>query len=301
MLRPSFAALVAAEEELGPLFALVERAADGRLRLAEMAGLFFHCAAGGRRAARASGSAQAIAEQGLARATPALKALLTQILQGRVLATVREARLGGGLAGALLGWRPDEFWRATPAELAAVLEAMSGGEAPAPVARGSGAAEGEVSRWMKRSRRCWSACAPTPAVFARDVATMRARAGGAVRGRRRPGRADAGERAGAGGEDRQARLRGSEAGGAVGDGGDRRGGDPAGLKSLFGGGGGGGLGGLLGTHARRDPARRAGQGDRRAGRAGRPYLVGERGPELFVPTASGRIETRARAARATSG
>ena len=33
------------------------------------------------------------------------------------------ARLAG-LAGALLGWRPDEFWRATPAELAAVLAAM---------------------------------------------------------------------------------------------------------------------------------------------------------------------------------
>ena len=29
VLRPSFAALVAAEEELGPLFALVERAAAG--------------------------------------------------------------------------------------------------------------------------------------------------------------------------------------------------------------------------------------------------------------------------------
>lgn len=29
-----------------------------------------------------------------------------------------------GLAGAVLGWRPDEFWRATPAELAAVLRAM---------------------------------------------------------------------------------------------------------------------------------------------------------------------------------
>ena len=41
------------------------------------------------------------------------------------------ARLAG-LAGALLGWRPDEFWRATPAELGAVLEAMVGpGEAPA--------------------------------------------------------------------------------------------------------------------------------------------------------------------------
>jgi uncharacterized phage protein (TIGR02216 family) len=26
-----------------------------------------------------------------------------------------------GLAGRLLGWRPDDFWRATPAELAAIL------------------------------------------------------------------------------------------------------------------------------------------------------------------------------------
>lgn len=40
------------------------------------------------------------------------------------------ARLAG-LAGALLGWRPDEFWRATPAELAAILAAMAG-DAPAP-------------------------------------------------------------------------------------------------------------------------------------------------------------------------
>ena len=30
-----------------------------------------------------------------------------------------------GVAGALLGWRPDEFWRATPAELGAVLQAMA--------------------------------------------------------------------------------------------------------------------------------------------------------------------------------
>ena len=33
------------------------------------------------------------------------------------------ARLAG-VAGALLGWRPDEFWRATPAELGAVLKAL---------------------------------------------------------------------------------------------------------------------------------------------------------------------------------
>ena len=40
------------------------------------------------------------------------------------------ARLAG-LAGALLGWRPGEFWRATPAELAAVLWAVAGEEEPA--------------------------------------------------------------------------------------------------------------------------------------------------------------------------
>jgi uncharacterized phage protein (TIGR02216 family) len=27
-----------------------------------------------------------------------------------------------GMTARLLGWRPDEFWRATPAELAAVLQ-----------------------------------------------------------------------------------------------------------------------------------------------------------------------------------
>lgn len=32
-----------------------------------------------------------------------------------------------GAAAVLLGWQPEEFWRATPAELAAVLRAMTGG------------------------------------------------------------------------------------------------------------------------------------------------------------------------------
>jgi Phage tail tube protein, GTA-gp10 len=45
VLRPTFAALVAAEEELGPLFALVERAASGTLKLSEMVALFWHCLA----------------------------------------------------------------------------------------------------------------------------------------------------------------------------------------------------------------------------------------------------------------
>jgi hypothetical protein len=41
----------------------------------------------------------------------------------------RAARLAG-IAGWLLGWRPDEFWRATPAELAAVLKTARGEEGP---------------------------------------------------------------------------------------------------------------------------------------------------------------------------
>jgi uncharacterized phage protein (TIGR02216 family) len=37
-----------------------------------------------------------------------------------------------GLAGAIAGWRPDEFWRATPAELETVLAAFAAPEATAP-------------------------------------------------------------------------------------------------------------------------------------------------------------------------
>ena len=83
VLRPSFEALVAAEEELGPLFALVERAADGRLKLSEMAALFWHCAAARRPGVTREQIGAGIAEVGLAGAAPVLKVLLGQILQGR--------------------------------------------------------------------------------------------------------------------------------------------------------------------------------------------------------------------------
>lgn len=39
--------------------------------------------------------------------------------------TASAARLAG-LAGVLIGWRPHEFWAATPEELAAVLAALAG-------------------------------------------------------------------------------------------------------------------------------------------------------------------------------
>jgi uncharacterized phage protein (TIGR02216 family) len=44
------------------------------------------------------------------------------------------ARRLAGSAGVVLGWSPDQFWRATPAELATVVAALrgSGGESAAP-------------------------------------------------------------------------------------------------------------------------------------------------------------------------
>ncbi len=83
ILRPSFAALVAAEAELGPLFALVERAADGRLALGELAALFWHCVKERPEALTREAVGEAVVEQGLATVTPALRVLLGQILQGR--------------------------------------------------------------------------------------------------------------------------------------------------------------------------------------------------------------------------
>jgi hypothetical protein len=83
MLRPTFAALVAAEEELGPLFALVERAADGRFKLSEMAALFWHCRHDAAPELSRDDFSEGITEAGLAAATPALKILLGQILGGR--------------------------------------------------------------------------------------------------------------------------------------------------------------------------------------------------------------------------
>ncbi|AXB77827.1 gene transfer agent family protein [Novosphingobium sp. P6W] len=80
-LRPTFTALVAAEEELGPLFALVERAGAGELRLAEMAALFWHCLAD-REALPREAVGEAVTAQGLAACAAPLRTLLAQILKG---------------------------------------------------------------------------------------------------------------------------------------------------------------------------------------------------------------------------
>ena len=57
------------------------------------------------------------------------------------------ARLGG-LAARLLGWRPDHFWQATTAELAAILAPFVGS--------GDSLARGDLERMMENddARHC---------------------------------------------------------------------------------------------------------------------------------------------------
>lgn len=81
VLRPSFGALVAAEEELGPLFALVERAGSGQLGLKELAALFWHCLADPGVLARTDVEG-AIITLGLSGCAVPLRIILGQILKG---------------------------------------------------------------------------------------------------------------------------------------------------------------------------------------------------------------------------
>lgn len=82
VVRPSFAALVAAEAELGPLFALVERAAAGELRLAEMASLFWHCLEARPEGLTREDLGEAVVAGGVAAAMPVLRCVLRQVLAG---------------------------------------------------------------------------------------------------------------------------------------------------------------------------------------------------------------------------
>ena len=81
VLRPTFNALVAAEEELGSLFTLAERASGGELKLSELATLFWHCLREHDTLDRESFS-DALVEAGLSAAAPVVRALLMQVLKG---------------------------------------------------------------------------------------------------------------------------------------------------------------------------------------------------------------------------
>ena len=118
VLRPSFAALVAAEEELGP---------GARERLEPRGG------GRGGNGRRAGGKRQAAARA--ADADIAGRGVSGGADEHPVEAAFGPgARRLAGLAGRLLGWRPGEFWAATPAELIAIL-APEPGIAAAPLTR----------------------------------------------------------------------------------------------------------------------------------------------------------------------
>lgn len=58
------------------------------------------------------------------------------------------ARRLAGCTALLLGWRPDEFWRATPQELADALDALS---APAGEAGTGPMARADLTKLMEAS------------------------------------------------------------------------------------------------------------------------------------------------------
>ncbi len=81
LLRPSFEALVLAEEELGSLFAMVERASDGSLTIAEMAALIWHCMPVDTRPERSIVGAQLLSI-GLVEAAKPVRTIFAQVLKG---------------------------------------------------------------------------------------------------------------------------------------------------------------------------------------------------------------------------
>jgi hypothetical protein len=82
LLRPSFENLVAAEQEIGSLFALVERASEGKLTLTEVSALLWHCMDADPKPSREE-VGQAVLKQGLINTTKPVRAILSQVLQGQ--------------------------------------------------------------------------------------------------------------------------------------------------------------------------------------------------------------------------
>jgi len=82
VLRPSFENLVAAEEEVGSLFSLVERASEGAITLTEIAALLWNCIAAEQRPSREE-VGNAVLAMGMVEATKPVRIILAQVLQGQ--------------------------------------------------------------------------------------------------------------------------------------------------------------------------------------------------------------------------
>ncbi len=82
ILRPTFEALVAAEEELGSLFSLVERASQGALSITEITALLWHCLPSNTRPSREA-LGRCVIAMGLLEATKPIRKILAQVLKGQ--------------------------------------------------------------------------------------------------------------------------------------------------------------------------------------------------------------------------
>lgn len=79
LLRPSFGRLVAAEGEVGSLFSLIERAAAGDVRMADVACLLWHCAETDLERGEFS---DALMAEGFSRVLPIFRLLLSRMFGG---------------------------------------------------------------------------------------------------------------------------------------------------------------------------------------------------------------------------
>lgn len=81
-LRPTFEALVRIEQEVGSLFAVVERTTSFQVTLKDVVTVLWSCAVAGGADVEMSEMGELIAENGISAATPAFRAILTSALAG---------------------------------------------------------------------------------------------------------------------------------------------------------------------------------------------------------------------------
>jgi hypothetical protein len=80
--RPSYAALIAAEADIGSLFALVEHASAGMLKLTDMIALLWHCRVDAPATLGVDAFGAVCVEAGLSRITPVFRQVIEQALGG---------------------------------------------------------------------------------------------------------------------------------------------------------------------------------------------------------------------------
>lgn len=83
VLRPTFEALMQIEEELGSVFALIERVSENQVRLSDIVCVVWLCAVAGGADLGREDMGRLIVKDGMTKVTPAFRAVLLMALAGR--------------------------------------------------------------------------------------------------------------------------------------------------------------------------------------------------------------------------